>query len=230
MLIAIEGIDATGKKTQSAMLKERAEREGLTAATMSFPRYQGSRYSAALAKYLNGGFGTLEQLPPQFPALLFALDRFEARDELNELRANNDLVILDRYVASNLAYQGGRLQPGSEQDELIEWLAGVEYDGMSLPEADLTIYMEMPEKNAKELLGTGRERTYTDEAADLHEKDRGYLAQCRAVYELLADRNVRSDWRRIVCCGGDGKLSEAPAIGDAIWDVIAPELAARASV
>ena len=227
MLIAIEGIDATGKKTQSAMLRDRAQQEGLSAAIMSFPRYQGSRYSESLAKYLNGGFGTLEQLPPQFPALLFALDRFEARDELAGLIDDHDLVILDRYVSSNLAYQGGRLDPGPEQDALIEWLAGIEFDGMGLPVPDLTLYLEMPEQKAVELLGMGRQRSYTDEAADLHEKDREYISRCRAVYEKLADRSDRGPWKRVTCCAGDGSLRSAEEIGGAIWEALAPELAAR---
>jgi dTMP kinase len=109
MLIAIEGIDGTGKRTQCDLLRWRLVRTGLRAEILSFPRYGQTSVSALIADYLNGRFGNLDSVDPHFIAVLYAVDRFETRDELRGLSKTVDVVLLDRYVGSNLAYQGARV-------------------------------------------------------------------------------------------------------------------------
>src|SRR5918992_1792925 len=102
-LVAIEGIDGSGKGTQAALLAERARTEGLDVASFSFPRYGESAFSGLIADYLNGALG---EVRPELAALLYAGDRFSARAELLQALADHDLVVLHRYVASNLPHQG----------------------------------------------------------------------------------------------------------------------------
>jgi len=85
------------------------EQNGLRAETISFPRYGHTFFSASIAEYLNGQFSGVEHTAPHLAALLFAGDRFESRDLLFQADATHDVVILDRYVASNMAYQSARL-------------------------------------------------------------------------------------------------------------------------
>src|SRR5436190_2253058 len=111
MLLAIEGIDGAGKNTQAGLLRTRAEASGLSAAVLSFPRYGETRYAQFVADYLNGAYGDLGSVGAHFAALLYAGDRMESRDTVRALAEAHDLVVFDRYVASNLAYQAAKLEP-----------------------------------------------------------------------------------------------------------------------
>ncbi|MFM7836280.1 MAG: thymidylate kinase, partial [Planctomycetaceae bacterium] len=103
-LIAIEGIDGAGKGTQASRLKESLAARGLRAAVLQFPRYSATSFGAAIGDFLNGRFGTLAEVHPQLAAVLYAGDRFESRGLLLELMEQHDVVVLDRFVGSNLAH------------------------------------------------------------------------------------------------------------------------------
>src|SRR5437868_6719355 len=99
MLIAIEGIDGSGKATQTALLVEKAVSYGLKTVSFSFPGYGKNAFAVAVGKYLNGDFGDINAMPAYLLALLFAGDRFMAREELLRAVRAADLVVSDRYVA-----------------------------------------------------------------------------------------------------------------------------------
>ena len=61
MLLAIEGIDGSGKGTQAARLGETAAAHGHSVASFSFPLYDGNPFSRAIADYLNGEFGAADE-------------------------------------------------------------------------------------------------------------------------------------------------------------------------
>ena len=65
-------------------------------------------------------------------AVLFALDRAGARDEIDALHAEHDVVILDRYVASNAAYSAARLHQDADGD-VVAWVRELEYGGCGCP-------------------------------------------------------------------------------------------------
>src|SRR5262249_53565733 len=108
--IALEGIDGAGKRTQAQLLEARLRERGLTASVVSFPRYGQTIYAKSVASYLNGAFGPLESIDPRLAALLYAGDRAESRGYLADIDAAAQVVIFDRYVSSNLAYQGARIK------------------------------------------------------------------------------------------------------------------------
>jgi dTMP kinase len=117
-LVAIEGIDGSGKGTQARQLLQRLEADGLRARLLSFPRYEATFFGRAVGQYLDGAFGSLGQVHPFFASLLFAGDRFESRSLLTDALAAHDIVVLDRYVASNVAHQAARLE-GPQREQLI---------------------------------------------------------------------------------------------------------------
>src|SRR5581483_1391916 len=127
MLIAFEGIDGSGKGTQAELLKMKAQSLGTSVEVLSFPRYGKTLFAKCIADHLNGEFGDLTSITAQTAALLFAGDRFESRSKLIELTQSYELLILDRYVASNLAHQGARVRP-EERKDFISWLAQLEYE------------------------------------------------------------------------------------------------------
>src|SRR5436305_7105794 len=125
ILLALEGIDGAGKGTQAAQVVARAEAGGRTVASFSFPTYDGNPFSRAVADYLNGEFGTADEVHPELAALLYAGDRFHARPQLVAAIAERDLVVCDRYVGSNAAHQGAKLE-GDARARLLGWLDEVE--------------------------------------------------------------------------------------------------------
>src|SRR6476469_2021664 len=118
-LLALEGIDGSGKGTQAARLAERARDHGRTVAELSFPTYDDNPFSRAVADYLNGEFGAADEVHPELAAMLYAGDRFHARPRLVAALAENDLVVCDRYVGSNAAHQGAKLE-GAARDRLLD--------------------------------------------------------------------------------------------------------------
>jgi dTMP kinase len=221
VLLAIEGLDGSGKATQTALLQARAQAQGLRVATLAFPRYGASAYAAAIAEYLNGAFGPLASVDPHFAAVLYAMDRYAARDHLLDLIANHDLVILDRYVSSNLAYQGARVAPEARA-RFITWLSALEYGNLRLPAADLTLYLAMPVTAAAELVARKQRRDYTDRKADLHEADTRYLAACQAVYTELLAAQHHSVWHDVPGADSAGQPLSPEALREHLWAIVAP--------
>jgi dTMP kinase len=214
LLLEIEGIDGSGKGTQAARLAERARAAGWSVASFSFPTYDGNPFATAVTGYLNGEFGTADEVHPELASLLYAADRFHAKPRIVDALATHDLVILDRYVASNAAHQGAKLQ-GDERRRLLEWLEAVEYGEFGLPRPDRVILLDTPVALARTLVGRKGERGYTTLEADIHEADAEHTAATREVYLELAERG---DWVVVSTADEDGTLRDPEAIADEIWE------------
>jgi dTMP kinase len=202
-LIAIEGIDGAGKGTQASRLKESLVSRGLKAAVLQFPRYSATSFGAAIGDFLNGRFGSLAEVHPQLAAVLYAGDRFESRGLLLELMQQNDVVVLDRFVGSNLAHQASRLA-GAERQSLIEWIERVEFGVFQLPRPDLTVLIDMSSQMSRELVSRKGQRDYTEREADLQESDLPYLERVRRCYLTLS--SGREDWCTVHGLDADGRL------------------------
>ena len=170
LLLAIEGIDGAGKGTQAGRLAERAAEHGRSVASFSFPLYDGNPFSRAVGDYLNGEFGAADEVHPELAALLYAGDRLHARPRIVAALRENDLVVCDRYVASNQAHQGGKLS-GDARRRLLDWLEEVEYGEFALPRPQLVILLDAPVALARRLVGRKAARGYTTLEADIHEAD-----------------------------------------------------------
>ncbi len=189
LLVVIEGIDGSGKGTQSARLRDRLLARGLRASLLSFPRYDATFFGQRIGDFLNGRFGQLSEVDPFLASLLYAGDRLESKAELTRLLATTDVLVLDRYVPSNIAHQAGK-KTGPQRCELADWIEKIEYDLFGLPRPDLVVLLDIPAKDSQELIARKAQRTYTTAAADIQEADTDYLAQVRSAYrELAAERN-----------------------------------------
>jgi dTMP kinase len=211
VLVAVEGVDGSGKGTQARLLEERARGAGLTVAVFSFPRYGHNAFSIAAARFLNGEFGDAS---PDLVSLVYAGDRFVAKPDLERGLEVSDLVICDRYVASNLAHQGARLR-GDERARFLEWLQAIEYGIYELPRPALTVLLDMPPATAGELVLRKGAREYTDRAQDLLEGDEAHLEDAQAVYRSLVD----GSWR-VVDCTREGELRDPEDISGEVWEAV----------
>ena len=193
-LIAIEGIDGSGKGTQLELLQKALRARGVAVHATNFPHYQ-SWFGTMVGQFLNGKFGALETVDPHFAALLYAGDRFEAKRELTDALAQGKLVLADRYIASNLAHQTGRV-PAAQRDEFIAWLEHLEYNIYGLPREDRVIYLRVPPAQAQALVSQKAARSYTTAKQDIQESSLRHLQDAAEMYDQLAKR---SHWATIEC-------------------------------
>ena len=204
-LIAIEGIDGSGKGTQTERLARSLSERGLRIERLEFPCYETNRFGRLLRRLLDGDLGPLEHVPPELAAIAFAGDRRESRADLVAKLAASDVVLTDRYTASNIAHQAGRLA-GRRQQELIEFLAWCEFEFFDLIRPDLTVYLAVSADVASANLQ--RRAAETGQPVDLAESDSAHLRQSAAVYGRLAEAD---GWVR-VDCESDGQMRSLEAI------------------
>ncbi|QDT38508.1 dTMP kinase [Stratiformator vulcanicus] len=212
-LIAIEGIDGAGKGTQAKLLVERLREVGHTAELIGFPRYQETLFGQAVAKFLNGGFGPLDQVDPFLAASLYAGDRFESLPVVKAATEVNDYIIFDRYYGSNLAHQGARV-PEDERAEFIERVKQLEFEVYGIPKPDLTILLDLPADLARKQVEKKAKRDYTELTVDLQEENLEYQIKVRECYRELAE--IEDSWVAIAC---NDTLSEVRPIHEIAGEI-----------
>jgi dTMP kinase len=191
VLIAIEGVDGAGKRTLTQGLRTAFEAAGRSVATLAFPRYGQSVAADVAAEALHGQHGDLASSVYAM-ALLFALDRAGGADEIRSLCANRDVVILDRYVASNAAYSAARLHQRAD-GEVVGWVHDMEYRRLQLPVPDWQVLLGVSAELADQ---RARHRAQEDatRARDAYERDSGLQQRTGEVYAGLAAAGWGGRW------------------------------------
>lgn len=203
-ILVIEGLDGSGKATQTALLEEELKKRGIPVKRVSFPDY--NEPSSALVKmYLDGSFGSDPGAVNAYAASTFyAVDRFASyRRAWQEDYKAGTVILADRYTTSNAIYQMVKL-PRSQWRSYLIWLADLEYDKMGLPRPRKTIYLDMPPEISQQLLSKRYEGDETKK--DIHESHVEFLRQCRDAALYAAQYWA---WTRIACsAGGQPKTVE----------------------
>ena len=176
-LFVIEGVDGSGKATQTDLLYQALQNEGKTVRKISFPNYD-SPSSSLIKMYLNGEFGTDPQAVNAYAtSVFFAVDRFASfRTDWHSFYEDGGIIIADRYVTSNFVHQAGKIEDVAEKERYIQWLSHLEYDIFGLPRPDCVIFLDMPPAYSLRL----RQQRNTLKQGlthDIHEEDQGYLYQ-----------------------------------------------------
>src|SRR5579872_31681 len=203
--IVLEGIDGSGKRTQLDLLTQALSQRGQTFSRVSFPNYSGF-FGKMVARFLNGDFGSLGDVDPHFSALLYAGDRLESKPELDGSLLAGEILLSDRYIASNLAHQGARVPPEKRQ-EFVTWLRDLEYRVYALPAEDLVIYLRVPVAEAHRLVGEKTAGDYTEKKRDLQEADLAHLEAAAGVYDELSKQK---NWFTIDCFDATTRGLRAP--------------------
>lgn len=193
-LLAIEGGDGAGKATAAAEVAAQLVAGGTSATVLSFPRYAETLGGHVLGEYLGG------RLPhaasPRAAAVLYALDRMESAGAITAAAASHAVVVFDRYIASNMAYQAAQVGAG-EADTLMRWIARLECDQFALPIPDLNVYLDTPADVARGLILRKRKRSYTDDALDAYEADDALQVRVRERYEAMVAEELLGGWMRV---------------------------------
>ena len=204
-LIVIEGVDGSGKRTQTNLLLDRLKKEGRPAHTLSFPQY-GKKSAGPIEELLNGRYGAPDAVDPHVASLFYAVDRFDASESINKILASDSVLVLDRYATSNAAHQGGKITDENARKEYIEWISHIEYDIFKIPKPDLVIILHVPAHISATLTLQKPSRGYIEGAAqqDEVEKDLGHQKRAESCYLWLAAQHP--DTYVVIECFENGAL------------------------
>ncbi len=204
-LVVIEGLDGAGKRTLAGGLAAVLTAQHASVARMAFPRYDTDVHADLVRDALYGRLGDLAGSVHGM-AVLFALDRRDAADQLRALRRRYDVVLLDRYVASNAAYGAARLHEDAD-GPFVEWVRGLEVDRFDVPVPDTQLLLRVPMSVAAARADRRAEADAT-RRRDLYETDRGLQARCAAVYDGLAAGGWLAPWSVLDGTAGASQLSD----------------------
>lgn len=186
-LIVIEGTDCSGKQTQSELLVKNLLEKGIKSIRMAYPNYDsptGKIIAGPILgkeEYEKTYFENVSHMDPKVMGLYYAADRaFNQGKVQQQLEVSH--VVLDRYVDSNMAHQGGKILDKKKRYAMYDWFDKLEYGMLQLPRADIKVLLYMPTKNAEVL------RASRVEKLDEVEKDTTYLENAERSYLEVAKR------------------------------------------
>ena len=212
--IVIEGLDGSGKSTQIRMLRSYLEEQGIAHYFIHFPRTDTGFFGEMISRFLRGEFGDLEDVDPYFVAMIYAGDRKEAAPQLKTAMNKGHLVLADRYVFSNIAYQCAKLKKSKERDLLENWILNLEYHHFSIPKPDLNLFLDVPMHFTRERLShqrKGEERTYLQGSEDIHEKSLSFQETVANVYSGLVKKGLATS---LPCSDDEGLMLPKEIIFD----------------
>jgi len=206
-LIVCEGLDSSGKSTQIQLIKKYLEKNNYKYTYIHFPAYEHNEAGKVISAYLRGEYGKLDQVDPIFIANAYAMNRFLYLPELQKYLIENDVVLLDRYVFSNMAYQGAKFTNNTQSQIIREWINEFEFGFLELPYPDLNIFFNVPINYIEKRLSNKREgedRIYLNGKQDIHENDIEFQKRVKENYLMLKDyQNFE-----IVDCVEKSKINE----------------------
>lgn len=199
-VIVIEGLDGSGKATQTERLYELLSARGVQVRRVSFPDYD-SPSSALVKMYLNGEFGSDPgDVNGYAAAAFYAVDRYASfKKDWGKAYDDGAVILCDRYATSNAVYQMTKV-PQCEREEYLRWLEELEYDRLGIPRPDLVIYLDVPTDISQSLMS--RRYDGDESKKDLHERNLAYLAQCGESARYSA---AMLNWN-VISCVKDGKM------------------------
>ena len=216
-LIVLEGVDASGKATQTKKLCERLTAEGKSLMKITFPDYD-SPSSAPVKMYLSGELGeTADSVNAYAASALFAVDRFcSYRKNWKDFLDNGGFVIADRYVTSNFIHQASKIEDPVKRDEYLDFQSDFEYEKIGLPKPDAVLFLDVPPEVSLKLIAE-RENKFDSEAShDIHERDPKHLFKSYESAVYVADK---FNFIKINCTE-NGKLKTIEEISDIIYESI----------
>lgn len=216
--LVLEGTDGSGKATQWKKLIKRLKKEGIPVAQVDFPQY-GQPSAYFIEQYLNGRYGNWEKVGPYCASLFYALDRFEAKEKMEKALQSGKLLVANRYLPSNMSYQGAKIVGRTERQKFFRWLIELEYGILGLPRPTKTLILYVPTEVAQTLIDKkGKRRYLGKKKRDIHEVDVAYLKRVETIYLQLA-KTFPEDFVVLECVQG-GKLLSKEEIHEKIWQLV----------
>lgn len=209
MFVVVEGLDGSGKSTQVKKIRSYLETLYGRVDYIHFPRYDAPVYGDLISRFLRGEFGDNDTVSPMLVALLFAEDRHGAVPLMKKSLEEGAVLLLDRYVYSNIAYQCAKLSDKDKRMALRDWILHTEYREFGLPVPDLNIFLDVPIGFVQSKLTAdrkGNDREYLEGGRDIHEADIEFQKTVRNIY--LEQCEADPAFIRVDCAGPDGFMME----------------------
>ena len=215
-IIVIEGTDGCGKQTQALKLCERLKAEGYEVLQKSFPNYS-SQSSAPVKMYLAGELSkTAKEIDSYQSSVLFAVDRLCTMIELKQFLRSDGILILDRYVQSNMIHQAGKISNLQDRDAFLKWINEFEFNILKLPKADIVFFLDVPTKLSQKL-AKNRKELKTGKKIDIHENDKSHLLDA---YHAGKYVSKKYGWKEIDCVDEKGNLKGIEDINNIIYEEV----------
>lgn len=228
--IVFEGLDGSGKSTQSKLLIKHLKSEGYKVAIIDFPRH-GEKPAWLVDEYLRGNYGTVKEVGPYCASIFYACDRYDAGFKIRKWLKDGKIVIADRYLGSNVGHQGGKIKNRKERKKYFDWLYHLEYEILKIPKPNYNIILKTSsafslklahkitdkEKKARRKAYLGR-----SDKRDIHEKDKKHLEDTLKSY-LHAAQLFPKEFKVIECIENN-KLLSSEVIHEKVWKIIKNKL------
>ncbi len=211
-LIVIEGMDGSGKKTQTQRLVSYLHSNGLSAQSTDFPQYEQNFFGRMTRKYLDGAYGDPLAIHPELASLLYAGDRYESSHRIKQWLNEGHIVVIDRYYTSNLIHQGAKM----EEDQLEDFIQKIEYLELELykiPKPDLVIFLHVEPAISLQLIES------RGNPIDGHEN----LAHLKIAEQRCQYLAKKLDWQTIECMQ-EGRMRTVEAIGEDVVNLLSSRM------
>ncbi|USN53176.1 MAG: thymidylate kinase [Candidatus Nomurabacteria bacterium] len=216
-LIVLDGVDGSGKATQAGLLIQRLKKQGYQTALADFPRYDESFFGAMVGQFIQGKFGPTLKVNPYLASLLYALDRWQAKDQLNKWLAQGKVVVCNRYTSSSMMHQAAKFQTALEQKEYLHWLEEMEYHILGVLKPDLTVFLSVPHTIGRKLVRAKGHRNYLGgKAVDSLEKNKRHQ---QTSWEMAHRLSARFSWK-VITCTKNGVMQDREHIAEQVWKTV----------
>lgn len=216
-LYIIEGVDGSGKETQTKKLYERLKSDQVNIKKVEYPNYK-SDSSALVKMYLNGDFGKdADDVDAYVSSTFYAVDRYASyKTEWEDFYIKGGIVLADRYTSSNMIHQASKIEDEKERKKFLDWLEDLEFGMYALPRPTKVIFLDMPPKYSQQLM-ENRDNKITGEAKkDIHESNFEYLKKS---YENAMNVVKTYNWS-IINCVEDGKILSIDEIHEKVYQEV----------
>ena len=216
-LFVIDGTDGSGKQTQSSLLKERLQKDGIDFKSVSFPNYD-SPSSSLVKMYLEGDFGENQKdVSPYIASTFYAADRYATyKKDFEEYYNNGGIIIADRYTTSNMIHQAGIIKDKQEREKFLKWLWDFEFNLYGLPIPTEVIFLNMPPDYTEKLIQDRENKITHEKQKDIIEKNKQNTIDA---YNNALELVKKYNWYEIKCVK-DEKIRTIEDINDEIYELV----------
>ena len=225
-----EGIDGSGKSTQTKLLTKFFKKNGYKVEKIDFPQH-GERSSAMVDDYLTGKYGSSQEVGPYIASIFYAQDRYDASFKIRKWLDEGKIVISDRYLVSNIGHQGGKIRNKKEWEKYVDWLYNLEYNIFRIPKPDYTLILKTSAEFSLKLAHNitdkdkqNRRKAYlgSSKKQDIHEKDKSHLANALKSFLMVAEKYPRDF--KVVECLENGELLPPDQINQKIIKIVSKKI------
>lgn len=215
--IVIDGTDGSGKATQAKLLIKRLKKEGYKVELADFPQY-GKKSAGLVEEYLNGKYGEAKEVGPYRASIFYACDRYDASFRIRKALSDGKIIIANRYAASNMAHQGGKIKNTGDRKIFLKWLDNLEFGVFDIPRPDLNIILHVDAAVAQKLVDNKGHRDYVrGKKRDIHEADIKHLRDAEKIYLEIAENFPGFS---LIECTRSGKIISRDEINDMVWEKV----------